>query len=74
MALYTARNIDVVVMDSIIDISFMQHMEQQEDADGLTFARVDADVDGLVIRMPKTASWRWSRWRSCSVMRWATSS
>ena len=48
VALYTARNIDVVVMDSIIDISFMQHMEQQEDADGLTFARVDADVDGLV--------------------------
>ena len=48
MALYTARNIDVVVMDSVIDISFMQHMEQQEDADGLTFARVDADVDGLV--------------------------
>ena len=48
VALYTARNIDVVVMDSVIDISFMQHMEQQEDADGLTFARVDADVDGLV--------------------------
>ena len=48
VALYTARKIDVVVMDSVIDISFMQHMEQQEDANGLTFARVDADVDGLV--------------------------
>ena len=44
--LYTDRGIDVAVLDSIIDVSFMQHMENQGD-DAPTFARVDADADGL---------------------------
>lgn len=48
VSLYTARGIDVAVMDSVIDVSFMQHMEMQEDADGMTFARVDADAEGLL--------------------------
>jgi len=38
----------VAVMDSVIDISFMQHIENQgEDDQRVTFARVDADTDGL---------------------------
>jgi len=46
--LYTDRGIDVAVMDSVIDISFMQHLENQGEADkAITFARVDADADGL---------------------------
>ena len=46
--LYTDRGIDVAVMDSLIDISFMQHIENEgEDGKRLTFARVDADTDGL---------------------------
>ena len=46
--LYTDRGIDVAVMDSLIDISFMQHIENEgEDDKRLTFARVDADTDGL---------------------------
>ncbi len=44
--LYTDRGIDVAVMDSIIDVSFMQHMENQGDG-APAFARVDADADGL---------------------------
>ena len=46
--LYTDRGIDVAVMDSVIDISFMQHLENQHEGENtLTFARVDADTDGL---------------------------
>ena len=47
VALYVNRGIDVAVMDSMIDISFMQQLENREGADGLSFARVDADVEGL---------------------------
>ena len=46
--LYTDRGIDVVIMDSVIDISFMQHLENMGEGDkAVTFARVDADADGL---------------------------
>ncbi|MBO4836873.1 MAG: molecular chaperone HtpG [Clostridia bacterium] len=46
--LYTDRGIDVAVMDSVIDLSFMQHIENEGEGDSvLTFARVDADADGL---------------------------
>ncbi|MBQ9197780.1 MAG: molecular chaperone HtpG [Clostridia bacterium] len=46
--LYTDRGIDVVIMDSVIDISFMQHLENMGEEDkAVTFARVDADTDGL---------------------------
>ena len=54
--LYTDRGIDVVVMDSVIDISFMQHLENQgEEGQGITFARVDADTDGLTDTEAETA-------------------
>ena len=46
--LYTDRGIDVAVLDSVIDISFMQHLENENSGDkAVTFARVDADADGL---------------------------
>ena len=46
--LYTDRGIDVAIMDSVIDISFMQHLENEgEDEGAITFARVDADTEGL---------------------------
>lgn len=48
VALYTSRGIDVVVMDHIIDSNFQSFMEYSGGEEGLTFARVDADVSGLV--------------------------
>ena len=46
--LYTDRGIDVAIMDSVIDISFMQHLENEGgEENAITFARVDADADGL---------------------------
>ncbi|MBQ8082443.1 MAG: molecular chaperone HtpG [Clostridia bacterium] len=47
VALYTERGIDVVVMDTLIDMNFMSFLEYGGGNDGLTFARVDADVSGL---------------------------
>ena len=47
VALYTQRGIDVVVMDTIIDVNFLSFMEYSAGEDGLSFARVDADVSGL---------------------------
>ena len=47
--LYTDRGIDVAVMDSLIDISFMQFLENAGgEENAISFARVDADTDGLV--------------------------
>ena len=48
VGLYTARGIDVAVMDSVIDVSFMQFIEQKGEPEGITFARVDADAEGLI--------------------------
>ena len=46
--LYTDRGIDVVVMDTLIDGNFMSFLESQaKEEDPVTFARVDADIDGL---------------------------
>ena len=47
VALYTDKGIDVVVMDTLIDMNFMSFMEFGGGNDGLQFARVDADVSGL---------------------------
>ncbi len=47
VALYTQRGMDVVVMDHIIDGNFQSFMEYGSGEEGLTFARVDADVSGL---------------------------
>lgn len=47
VALYTARNIDVVEMDTMIDGNFMSFMEYGGENDGLQFVRVDADVSSL---------------------------
>lgn len=46
--LYTDRGIDVTVMNTVIDGNFMSFMEYQGgEEDQVTFARVDADIDGL---------------------------
>jgi len=47
VALYTARGIDVVVMDTLIDMNFMSFMEFGGGLKDTQFARVDADVSGL---------------------------
>ena len=47
VALYTDKGIDVVVMDTLIDMNFMSFMQFGGGNDGLQFARVDADVAGL---------------------------
>ena len=46
--LYTDRGIDVAVMNTLIDGNFMSFLEYQgKEEDRVTFARVDADIDGL---------------------------
>ena len=48
MKLYTDRGIEVAVMNTLIDGNFMSFMEYQgKEEDRMTFARVDADIDGL---------------------------
>lgn len=47
VALYTKRGIDVVVMEHLIDGNFQSFMEYSGGEEGLSFARVDADVSGL---------------------------
>ena len=49
VSLYTGRDIDVVLMDTMIDINFMSFMEYSgESGDkAVQFMRVDADVSGL---------------------------
>ena len=47
VALYTAKGIDVAVMDTLIDMNFMSFMEYSGGEDAPQFARVDADVSGL---------------------------
>ena len=47
VALYTAREIDVVVMDTLIDMYFMSFMEFGSGMKDVQFVRVDADVAGL---------------------------
>ena len=47
IAMYTARGIDVIVMDSLIDINFMSFLENADGTE-LSFVRVDSDTAGLV--------------------------
>ena len=47
VALYTARGIDVAVMDTLIDMNFMSFMEFGSGMKDTQFVRVDADVSGL---------------------------
>ena len=54
VGLYTARGIDVAVMDSVIDVSFMQFLEQKGEPEGIVFARVDADAEGLIDQEAET--------------------
>ncbi|MCL1855273.1 MAG: molecular chaperone HtpG [Clostridia bacterium] len=44
IALYDAKGIDVVVLDSLIDLNFVSFMEYSAGVEGLSFARVDADA------------------------------
>lgn len=50
VALYTGRGMDVIVMDTMIDINFMSFMEHSGGSgdDAPQFMRVDADVSGLM--------------------------
>ena len=46
--LYTDRGIDVTILNTVIDANFMSFMEYQgEEKDRVSFARVDADIEGL---------------------------
>ncbi|NMD38602.1 MAG: molecular chaperone HtpG [Christensenellaceae bacterium] len=47
IALYTDREIDVIILNTIIDNNFISFMEYSGGIEGLKFVRVDADVDGL---------------------------
>ncbi len=49
VVLFTSQGIDVVVMDTLIDINFMSFMEYSGDSGdaAVQFMRVDADVQGL---------------------------
>lgn len=49
IALFAQKGIDVVLMDTLIDINFMSFMEYQSGLgdDAPRFMRVDADVEGL---------------------------
>jgi len=47
VALYVNKGIDVIVLDTLIDMNFMSFMEFGSGNDGLQFVRVDADVSGL---------------------------
>ncbi|MFH1513580.1 MAG: molecular chaperone HtpG [Bacillota bacterium] len=44
IALYEKQGIDVVVLDSLIDLNFVSFMEYSAGVEGLSFARVDADA------------------------------
>ena len=45
--MYTDREIDVCVMDTLIDLNFMSFLEYSGGMDGWSFVRVDAGIDGL---------------------------
>ncbi len=45
--MYTDREIDVCVMDTLIDLNYMSFLEYSGGMDGWTFVRVDAGIDGL---------------------------
>ncbi len=47
VSLYTDKGMDVVVMDTLIDMNFMSFMEYSGGMEGTQFVRVDADVTGL---------------------------
>ena len=47
VAMYTDRGIDVAVLEHLIDGNFLSFLEYSAGEDGVTFARVDADVSGL---------------------------
>ncbi|MBE5781970.1 MAG: molecular chaperone HtpG [Clostridiales bacterium] len=47
VALYVNRGMDVVVLDTLIDMNFMSFMEFGGGNEGVQFVRVDADVSGL---------------------------
>ena len=48
VSLYTSRGIEVAVMDTLIDTNFMSFLEMEAgEEDRVSFARVDADIDGL---------------------------
>ena len=47
VSLYDNEGVDVVVMDSLIDLNFVSFMEYSAGVDGLSFARVDADSEAF---------------------------
>ncbi len=47
VAMYRNKGIDVVVMETLIDMNFMSFLEMESGDDKLKFVRVDAGIDGL---------------------------
>ncbi|MBP3541988.1 MAG: molecular chaperone HtpG [Clostridia bacterium] len=45
VSMYTDDNIDVVVLDTLIDLNFLSFMEYSAGVEGLQFVRVDADSE-----------------------------
>ncbi len=45
VALYEGKEIDVVVLDSLIDLNFVSFIEYSAGVEGLSFVRVDADAE-----------------------------
>ena len=56
VAMYTGRGIDVAVLDHLIDVNFLSFLEYSAGEEGVTFARVDADVSGLTEESDEGAS------------------
>ena len=56
VAMYTGRGIDVAVMEHLIDGNFLSFMEYSAGEDAPQFARVDADVSGLMEESDEGAS------------------
>ena len=44
IAMYDSKNIDVIVLDTLIDMNFVSFMEYSANVEGLAFTRVDADA------------------------------
>ncbi len=45
IAMYTHKEIDVVVLDALIDLNFVSFIEYSAGVEGLSFLRVDADAE-----------------------------
>lgn len=56
IALYDAKNVDVIALDALIDLNFVSFMEYSGGMEGLSFARVDADITPFVEEQSEEAA------------------